>query len=42
LNVELVAADLDDVESLTNAFKGCYGVFGLTNFWEHFSAVKEV
>ena len=42
LNVELVAADLDNVESLKKAFKGCYGVFGLTNFWEHFSAVKEI
>jgi uncharacterized protein YbjT (DUF2867 family) len=39
---EVVAADLDDVESLTRAFTGAYGVYGLTNFWEHFSGDKEL
>ena len=39
---EVVAADLDDVESLVKAFRGAHGVFALTNFWEHFSAEKEV
>src|SRR6266849_5566060 len=38
---EVVKADLDDVESLKKAFAGAYGVFGITNFWEHFSAEKE-
>src|SRR3954471_1042740 len=38
---EVVAADLDDVESLKKAFAGAYGVYGVTNFWEHFSAEKE-
>jgi uncharacterized protein YbjT (DUF2867 family) len=38
---EVVQADLDDVESLTQAFAGCYGAFCITNFWEHFSADKE-
>ncbi len=38
---EIVAADLDDVESLKKAFAGAYGVYGLTNFWEHFSPEKE-
>lgn len=38
---EVVAADLDDVESLKKAFAGVYGVFGVTNFWEHFSPTKE-
>ena len=33
---ELVAGDLDDKDSLLAAMKGCYGVFGVTNFWEHF------
>ena len=28
--VEVVAADLEDVESLKKAFKGAYGVFGVT------------
>ena len=38
---EVVAADLDDVESLKKAFAGVDGVFGVTNFWEHFSGEKE-
>jgi hypothetical protein len=38
---EVVAADLDDVESLKKAFAGAHGVYGVTNFWEHFSAEKE-
>src|SRR6266540_2822378 len=38
---EVVRADLDDVESLEKAFAGAYGVYGVTNFWEHFSAEKE-
>jgi hypothetical protein len=32
---------LDNVESLKKAFAGAHGVFGITNFWEHFSAEKE-
>jgi uncharacterized protein YbjT (DUF2867 family) len=40
--VEVVAADLDDRASLERAFKGAYGAFCLTNFWEHYSAEKEV
>ena len=39
---EVVAADLDDVESLKKAFAGAYGVFAVTNFWEHFSGEKEI
>lgn len=39
---EVVQADLDDVESLKKAFEGAYGVFGVTNFWEHYSAEKEL
>src|SRR5215510_8852925 len=35
---EVVKADLDDVESLKKAFAGAYAVYGVTNFWEHFSA----
>jgi uncharacterized protein YbjT (DUF2867 family) len=38
---EVVKADIDDVESLKKAFKGSYGVYALTNFWEHFSPEKE-
>jgi uncharacterized protein YbjT (DUF2867 family) len=39
---DVVAADLDDAKSLETAFAGAYGVFGVTNFWEHFSAEKEL
>ncbi len=42
LGVQIVAADLDDVESLNRAFAGCYGAFCVTNFWEHFSPEKEL
>jgi uncharacterized protein YbjT (DUF2867 family) len=38
---EVVKADVDDVESLKKAFAGAYGVYGVTNFWEHFSGEKE-
>ena len=38
---EIVQADLDDVESLKKAFAGAYGVYAVTNFWEHFSGEKE-
>jgi len=34
--VEIVRGDLSDPNSLRAAMKGCYGVFGVTNFWEHF------
>ncbi len=40
--VEVVAADLEDTASLTKAFSGAYGAFCVTNFWEHFSAEKEM
>ena len=38
---EVVAANLDDVESLKRAFAGAYGAFCVTNFWEHMSPEKE-
>lgn len=41
LGAEVVAADLDDVESLKRAYAGAYGAFCVTNFWEHFSPEKE-
>ena len=40
--VEVVQADLDDEPSLAAAFSGAYGVFCVTNFWEHFSPAKEL
>jgi len=38
---EVVKADIDNVDSLKKAFAGAYGVYGVTNFWEHFSGEKE-
>jgi uncharacterized protein YbjT (DUF2867 family) len=38
---DVVSANLDEVESLKKAFAGAYGVYAVTNFWEHFSAEKE-
>ncbi|MGE0644439.1 MAG: NmrA/HSCARG family protein [Nitrospira sp.] len=40
--VEVVAADLDDVESLKRAYTGAYGAFCVTNYWEHFSPEREL
>lgn len=38
---EVVHGDLDDPETLERAFVGAHGVFGVTNFWEHFSPERE-
>lgn len=38
---EIVEGDLADIESLRSAVQGCYGVFGVTNFWEHFDKEYE-
>jgi uncharacterized protein YbjT (DUF2867 family) len=35
IGAEPVRGDLADLKSLRNAVAGCYGVFGVTNFWEH-------
>lgn len=36
LGAEIVKGDLAERDSLQRAIEGCYGVFGVTNFWEHF------
>ncbi len=41
MGAEVVQADVDDVESLKQAFAGAYGAFCVTFFWEHFSPEKE-
>ncbi|MBI3606836.1 MAG: NmrA/HSCARG family protein [Nitrospirae bacterium] len=41
LGAEVVAADVDDLESLKRAFTGAYGAFCVTFFWAHFSPEKE-
>jgi uncharacterized protein YbjT (DUF2867 family) len=40
--VEVVAADLDNADSLKRAFDGVHGAFCVTNFWEHMSVEKEL
>ncbi|KAM4632248.1 nmrA-like family domain-containing protein 1 [Discoglossus pictus] len=39
---EVVAADLDDEKSVEAALSGAYGVFLVTNYWEHFIQEKEI
>ena len=41
MGAEVVKADLDDYDSLKKSFSGAYGVYGVTNFWEHYSPEKE-
>lgn len=38
---QVVQGDLGDPASLKDALAGCQGVFGVTNFWEHFQAERE-
>ena len=42
LGVEVVEANIDDLNSVKKAFDGAYGAFCVTNFWEHFSVEKEM
>jgi len=38
----VVAADVDDADSLARAFDGAHGAFCVTFFWDHFSPEREV
>jgi uncharacterized protein YbjT (DUF2867 family) len=42
LGAEVVAADIDDAASVERAFRGAYGAFCVTFFWDHFSPEKEL
>ena len=42
LGAEVVAADVDDEESLVRAFQGAHGAFCVTFFWAHMSPEKEI
>jgi len=42
LGAEVVAGDLDDQATLERAFLGAHAVFGVTNYWEHFSPEREL
>ena len=41
LGAEVVAANVDDPESLKQAFRGAHGAYCVTFFWDHFSPEKE-
>ncbi|HRQ63556.1 MAG TPA: NmrA/HSCARG family protein [Xanthomonadaceae bacterium] len=38
---EIVHGDLDEPETLARAFAGAWGLFAVTNFWEHFTPERE-
>jgi uncharacterized protein YbjT (DUF2867 family) len=40
--VEVVAADVDDAQSLARAFAGAHGAYCVTFYWAHFSPEKEL
>ena len=42
MGAELVAGDIDNVESLKKALQGSYGAYFVTFFWAHFSPEKEL
>jgi uncharacterized protein YbjT (DUF2867 family) len=41
LGAEVVEANLDNPDSINNAFQGAYGAYCVTFFWNHFSPEKE-
>ena len=41
LGAEVVAVDVDDPESLKRAFRGAYGAYCVTFYWEHLSPERE-
>lgn len=38
---DVVRADLDELESVRQAFDGCWGAFCVTNYWEYFDVERE-
>jgi uncharacterized protein YbjT (DUF2867 family) len=42
LGADVVAANIDDPESLKRALEGAYGAYFVTFFWDHFSPEKEM
>ena len=42
LGAEVLAANIDDAASVERAFRGAYGAFLVTFFWDHFSPEKEL
>lgn len=41
LGADVVAANVDDAQSVTEAFTGAYGAYCVTFFWEHVSPERE-
>lgn len=41
MGAEIYEGDLSDINSIRTAVKDSYGVFGVTNFWEHFDREYE-
>ena len=42
MGAEVVAGEIDDMESLKRVLKGAYGAYFVTFFWTHFSVEKEM
>jgi uncharacterized protein YbjT (DUF2867 family) len=42
MGAEVVAADIDDQESMKRALSGAYGAYFVTFFWDHYSPEKEM
>lgn len=42
MGAEVVAADIDDKQSMAKALEGAYGAYFVTFFWAHYSAEKEL
>lgn len=42
MGAEVVAGNVDDLQSLKNALEGAYGAYFVTFFWDHFSPEKEM
>jgi uncharacterized protein YbjT (DUF2867 family) len=42
MGAEVVAADVDNPDSVKKAFDGAYGAYCVTFFWAHFSPEKEI
>lgn len=40
--IEVCFGDLDEPASLEQAFKGAYGVYGVTSYWEHLCPEREL
>jgi uncharacterized protein YbjT (DUF2867 family) len=42
MGAEVVAGDIDDIDSLKRSLQGAYGAYFVTFFWDHFSPEKEL